>query len=66
MSEPASRRRIREEVTNERYVPRVQELIAQGGEFFVVKVLNGNLGYLVQCDIPSDPQTLVKQIPLVI
>jgi len=58
------RRRIREQVTNEQYIPRVQELTAQGGEFFVVKVLNHNSGYAIQCDLPSSPQTLVQQIPL--
>jgi len=47
-----SRRRIKESVTNEQYIPRVKELLAQGGEFFVVKVDNHNRGYAIQCDVP--------------
>jgi hypothetical protein len=47
------RRRIKREVTNSEYISVIQELIAMGGEFFIVKVLNNNGGYLVQCDVPD-------------
>lgn len=47
------RRRIKREVTNSEYVSVIQELIAQGGEFFVVKVDNHNGGYAIQCDVPD-------------
>jgi ribonuclease HI len=60
MSEPASRRRHKEEVTNEQYIPRVRELLAQGGEFFIVKVLNHNGGYAIQCDVPVNQEQQIE------
>jgi hypothetical protein len=60
------RRRIKREVTNAEYVPVIQELIAQGGEFFIVKVDNHNGGYAIQCDVPSPQDALVGTSPKIL
>lgn len=54
-SEPglfSTRQRISEILTNAQFIPRIGELEAQGAEFWVIKVLNHNAGYSIQCDLP--------------
>lgn len=48
------RKRIVETLRNDEFIPRVRELEARGALYWKVKVLNHNLGYEVQCDVPAN------------
>lgn len=54
----SERQRIYETLTCAEFVPRVRELEARGGAFWIIKVLKNNLGYSIQCDIPYDSHAL--------
>lgn len=56
MSEPIRYRRVIEEIRCDQFIPRVSELEAQGGSFWVIKVLKHSSGYGVQCDVPIADQ----------
>jgi hypothetical protein len=48
-----NRVRVQETLTCEQFIPRVRELEARGGAFWIIKVLNHNKGYTIQCDLPG-------------
>lgn len=49
----SERQRIYETLTCAEFVPRVQELESHGAAFWIIKVLNHNKGYTIQCDVPG-------------
>jgi hypothetical protein len=55
--------RIRETLTCSEFIPRVTELEAQGGSFWIIKVLRHGVGYDIQCDLPVATPAHQTQLP---
>lgn len=51
--------RVYETLTCEQFIPRVRELESHGAAFWMVKVLNHNRGYTIQCDLPGDKKEFI-------